>query len=203
MDPDAGLNLRLGFTSYALDATLNPDFSQVESDDGQVTVNERFALFFPEKRPFFLEGIELFGSPQTLVYTRRIVNPKAGAKLTGKFGQLGVAHLTAVDETDAGDAWFNITRLRRDFGRNSIAGRDLHQPRPGEPPQPRPRGRLPLRLGAVLHPVPARRLGHPRRGGQPHRADLAGGIRPHRALVGLQLPGEGTRRAASTTRRGS
>ena len=122
LNPDAGLNLRLGFTSYALDATFNPDFSQVESDSGQVTVNERFALFFPEKRPFFLEGIELFGSPQTLVYTRRIVDPKAGAKLTGKFGQLGVAHLTAVDQTDDGDAWFNITRLRRDFGRNSIAG---------------------------------------------------------------------------------
>ncbi len=122
LDPDAGVNLRLGFTSFAFDATLNPDFSQVESDAGQVTVNERFALFFPEKRPFFLEGIELFGSPQTLVYTRRIVDPKGGAKLTGKFGQLGVAHLTAVDETDTGDAWFNITRLRRDFGRNSIAG---------------------------------------------------------------------------------
>ena len=122
VNPDAGLNLRLGFSSYALDATVNPDFSQVESDEGQVTVNERFALFFPEKRPFFLEGIELFGSPQTLVYTRRIVNPKAGAKLTGKFGQLGVAHLTAVDETGADDAWFNVTRLRRDFGKNSIAG---------------------------------------------------------------------------------
>ena len=122
VNPDAGLNLRLGFSSYAIDSTINPDFSQVESDQGQVTVNERFALFFPEKRPFFLEGIELFGSPQTLVYTRRIVNPKAGAKLTGKFGQLGVAHLTAVDDTDADDAWFNVTRLRRDFGRNSIAG---------------------------------------------------------------------------------
>jgi hypothetical protein len=122
VDPDAGLNLRLGFSSYALDATANPDFSQVESDEGQVTVNERFALFFPEKRPFFLEGIELFGSPQTLVYTRRIVDPKVGAKLTGKFGQLGVAHLTAVDETGAANAWFNITRLRRDFGKNSIAG---------------------------------------------------------------------------------
>jgi hypothetical protein len=123
VNPDAGLNLRLGFSSFALDATANPDFSQVESDEGQVTVNERFALFFPEKRPFFLEGIELFGSPQTLVYTRRIVNPKAGAKFTGKFGQLGVAHLTAVDQTPAGDnAWFNISRLRRDFGRNSIAG---------------------------------------------------------------------------------
>ena len=122
MNPDAGLNLRLGFTSYAFDGTINPDFSQVESDAGQVTVNERFALFYPEKRPFFLEGIELFGSPNTLVYTRRIVDPKAGAKLTGKFGQLGVAYLSAVDQTDAGDAWFNIARLRHDFGRNSIAG---------------------------------------------------------------------------------
>ena len=124
VDPDAGLNLRLGFTSYALDATLNPDFSQVESDEGQVTVNERFALFFPEKRPFFLEGIELFGTPQQLVYTRRIVDPKAGAKFTGKFGQLGIAHLTAVDDGGDGarDAWFNVTRVRRDFGRNSIAG---------------------------------------------------------------------------------
>jgi hypothetical protein len=89
VNPDAGLNLRLGFSSYALDATVNPDFSQVESDAGQVTVNERFAIFYPEKRPFFLEGIELFGSPQTLVYTRRILNPKAGAKFTGKLGQLG------------------------------------------------------------------------------------------------------------------
>jgi hypothetical protein len=122
VNPDAGLNFRLGFSSYALDATANPDFSQVESDAGQVTVNERFALFYPEKRPFFLEGIELFGSPQTLVYTRRIVDPKAGAKFTGKFGHLGVAHLTAVDETGGPDAWFNVTRLRRDFGSNSIAG---------------------------------------------------------------------------------
>ena len=167
VNPDAGLNLRLGFTSYALDATINPDFSQVESDEGQVTVNERFALFFPEKRPFFLEGIELFGSPQTLVYTRRIVNPKAGAKFTGKFGQLGVAHLTAVDQTDAADAWFNITRLRRDFGRNSIAGRHLHQPRPDRHPQPGARRRLPLRLGPLLHPVPVRPLLHQRRGRQP------------------------------------
>jgi hypothetical protein len=122
LNPDAGVNLRLGFSSYALDVTANPDFSQVESDAGQVTVNERFALFFPEKRPFFLEGIELFGSPQTLVYTRRIADPKAGAKFTGKFGRLGVAHLTAVDDTPQSDAWFNITRLRRDFGDNSIAG---------------------------------------------------------------------------------
>jgi hypothetical protein len=122
VDPEAGLNLRLGFTSFALDGTYNPDFSQVESDASQVTVNERFALFYPEKRPFFLEGIELFGTPQTLVYTRRIVNPKGGLKLTGKFGQLGTALLSAVDETGTGDAWFNIGRVRRDFGSNSLAG---------------------------------------------------------------------------------
>ena len=138
----------------------------MESDAGQVTVNERFALFFPEKRPFFLEGIELFGSPQTLVYTRRIVDPKAGAKLTGKFGQLGVAHLTAVDETGAGDAWFNITRLRRDFGRNSIAGLTFTNRDQTGVAQPRPRRRLPLRLGAVLHPVPVRLVLHQRRRGQ-------------------------------------
>ena len=66
---------------------MNPDFSQVESDAGQVTVNERFALFYPEKRPFFLEGIELFSTPNQLVYTRQIVNPIAGGKVTGKFGR--------------------------------------------------------------------------------------------------------------------
>ena len=126
-DPDAetGVNLRVGFSNISLDATVNPDFSQVESDAGQVTVNERFALFFPEKRPFFLEGIELFNTPGQLVYTRRIANPIAGAKVTGKIGSIGVAHLTAVDENthdDGNDALFNITRLRRDFGSNSVVG---------------------------------------------------------------------------------
>ena len=69
-DLSAGVNLRLGFTNMSVDATLNPDFSQVESDAAQVTVNERFALFFAEKRPFFLEGIELFSTPGQLVYAR-------------------------------------------------------------------------------------------------------------------------------------
>ena len=78
VNPDAGLNFRLGFTSYALDATINPDFSQVESDAGQVTVNERFALFFPEKRPFFLEGIELFGTPRRWSTPGGSWTPRAG-----------------------------------------------------------------------------------------------------------------------------
>ncbi len=123
LDPDAGANFRLGFTNLTLDATVNPDFSQVETDVGQVTVNERFDLFFPEKRPFFLEGIELFSTPNQLIYTRRILNPLAGGKLTGKLGRVGVAYLTAYDEAPGGvDALFNIARLRADFGANSLVG---------------------------------------------------------------------------------
>lgn len=126
-DPDMELGAtgRLGFTNVSLDATLNPDFSQVEADAGQVTVNERFALFVTEKRPFFLEGIELFSTPGQLVYTRRIVNPSVGGKVTGKVGRLSIAHLTAVDEDidPAGrHALFNVTRLRRDIGSSSFAG---------------------------------------------------------------------------------
>lgn len=122
VDLDPGLNVRLGFTNVAIDGTINPDFSQVESDAGLVTVNERFALFFPEKRPFFLEGIDLFSTPNQLVYTRRIAQPIAGGKVTGKLGPLGLAYLTAVDETAAGNAVFNVARLRRDFGANSLVG---------------------------------------------------------------------------------
>ena len=122
VDPSAGANLRLGFTNFALDATVNPDFSTVESDEGQVTVNERFALFFPEKRPFFLEGIELFATPNQLVYTRRINDPIAGAKMTGKFGRLATAYLAALDETGEDDALFNIGRLRYDLGSASTGG---------------------------------------------------------------------------------
>jgi hypothetical protein len=118
---DAGANLRLGFPEFSLDATLNPDFSQVESDVGLVTVNERFALFIPEKRPFFLEGIELFSTPNQLIYTRRIAQPVGGAKVTGKLGRYSVAYLAAVEE--GGDnPVFNIARVRADFGGNSLVG---------------------------------------------------------------------------------
>ncbi len=121
-DYNAGANLRFGLTNLSVDATVNPDFSQVESDAGLVTINQRFSLFFPEKRPFFLEGIELFATPNQLVYTRQIVDPIAGGKLTGKFGPYGVAYMTAVDDTGVDHALFNVARLRRDFGRNSVAG---------------------------------------------------------------------------------
>jgi hypothetical protein len=121
---DAGINVRFGFTNLSLDATINPDFSQIEADVGQVTMNERFALFVPEKRPFFLEGIELFATPNQLVYTRRVADPRGGGKVTGKIGSLSIAHLTAIDRDGhgAGDALFNISRLRRDVGANSLVG---------------------------------------------------------------------------------
>lgn len=128
-EPALGLNARYGLTrNLVLDATLNPDFSQVEADAGQVAVNERFALFFPEKRPFFLEGTEVFNTPQQLVYTRAIVDPVGGAKLTGKLGPFNVGYLGAVDESpvtlgDADDAAvFNLARLRRDVGSGSTVG---------------------------------------------------------------------------------
>jgi hypothetical protein len=95
--PDAGLTVKYGITSQLiLDATLNPDFSQVEADAGQADANLRYQLFFPEKRPFFQEGNENFqigsinSSPLdpmvSLVHTRNIANPLAGAKLSGKIG---------------------------------------------------------------------------------------------------------------------
>lgn len=126
--PEVGANATWGVTTnLTLDVTVNPDFSQVEADVGQVTVNERFAVFFPEKRPFFLEGIELFNSPSQLIHTRRVVNPIAGAKLTGKISGTNVAVLSAVDGRSAsptGESRPIVTaaRVRRDLGEQSTAG---------------------------------------------------------------------------------
>jgi hypothetical protein len=128
VDPQLGLNLRWGITqNLSLTGTANPDFSQVEADVGQVTVNQRFALFFPEKRPFFLEGLEQFDTPNALIYTRRIVSPIAGAKLTGKVGSTAVAYIGAVDDASAsvtgGDhPVVDLLRLRRDLGASSTMG---------------------------------------------------------------------------------
>ncbi|MEZ4417129.1 MAG: DUF5916 domain-containing protein [Gemmatimonadota bacterium] len=126
-DGEFGLNATYGLTSnLTLDATYNPDFSQVEADAGQIAVNERFALFFPEKRPFFLEGTDIFGMPQQLIYTRSIVNPIGGAKVTGKVGNLSLGYLGAYDEATSSDendyARVNLLRARQDIGGNSSIG---------------------------------------------------------------------------------
>ena len=81
----------------SLNATLNPDFSQIEADEAQVSMNDTFALFFDEKRAFFLDNKDYFSSPLDLVYTRNIGAPDLGAKLTGKQQQHSFAFFAAND----------------------------------------------------------------------------------------------------------
>src|SRR5438874_2692804 len=126
IDPELGVNVRWGVTqNLSAAGTVNPDFSQVEADVGQVTVNQRFALFFPEKRPFFLEGLEQFDTPNARIYTRQIASTIAGAKLTGKVGGTAVAYIGAVDDNGAVPRFYpivNLLRLRRDLGASSTLG---------------------------------------------------------------------------------
>ncbi len=119
---DFGGDARWGIRqNLTLNATINPDFSQVEADIGQVLLNERFALFYPEKRQFFLDGLELFDTPNQLIYTRRIAEPTGGVKLAGRLAGLNVASMLVQD--DENQSWgtgrnpvYAITRLRKDFG---------------------------------------------------------------------------------------
>ncbi len=99
--PEGGVGIKYGVTSnLTADFTLNPDFSQIESDRPQIEVNQRFAIRYPELRPFFLEGAEIFQipGPFTTVHTRTIVDPLYGAKLTGKAGKTTVGMLYANDK---------------------------------------------------------------------------------------------------------
>lgn len=124
---ELGLNLRWGVTpNLSISGTVNPDFSQVESDAGQVTYDPRRAIFIPEKRPFFLEGSERFEVPNRLIYTRRIVSPDGAVKAVGKLGGWDVGLLSARDgrEGSALDAaaFAQIARLQRGFGTSSSVG---------------------------------------------------------------------------------
>jgi hypothetical protein len=126
-DPRIGGNVKWGMGSnFVLNGTVRPDFSQVEADATQIAADARFALFYPEKRPFFVEGSEQFNVPNTLIYTRRIVQPYGAAKLTGKIGRTDVALLSALDDrstTALGDRpLVDIVRLRQDFGAQNTAG---------------------------------------------------------------------------------
>jgi hypothetical protein len=132
-DPQAGLDAKLILKdSFVLDMTVNPDFSQVESDEPQITVNQRFEVFFPEKRPFFLENAGYFNTPINLLFTRRIADPQFGARLTGKRGPYSLGVLLADDEAPGkrvlpGDPLFGqrakvgVFRLQREiFGQSSL-----------------------------------------------------------------------------------
>ena len=135
-DPDAGVNLKYGVTSdLTADFTINPDFSQIESDRPQIEVNQRFPLFFSELRPFFVEGAEIFNirAPVTFVHTRTIVDPDYGAKFSGQVGRFSLGLLTANDVApgrveDSADPAFDqtaqtfIARVRYDLYAESNIG---------------------------------------------------------------------------------
>jgi len=119
--------------TLAADVTVNPDFSEVETDEPQVVVNRRFEVLFPEKRPFFLENAGFFSTPVDLFFSRRIADPRAGARLTGRLGRWAVGGLL-IDDREAGQfldpahpdhgerAQIGVARLQRDFGAQSNAG---------------------------------------------------------------------------------
>jgi len=125
---ELGADVRWGIRqNLTMSGTWNPDFSQVEADVGQVVLNERFALFYPEKRPFFLDGLELFDTPNQLIYTRSIIAPRGGAKLAGKLGRTNLATMLVAD--DSLHSWsgghtpvFGILRLRNDLPGAGTAG---------------------------------------------------------------------------------
>lgn len=133
-DPQAGIDGKTVLKdSLVLDATVNPDFSQVESDQPQVTVNQRFAVFFPEKRPFFLENANFFQTPLDLFFSRNIADPLYGVRLTGKVGHYAIGTLFSDDQSPgesvapndplAGkNARFSVVRINRDVGRQSTIG---------------------------------------------------------------------------------
>jgi len=95
---EAGVDINWGINSnLTLNATINPDFSQVESDSAQLNVNQNFALFFPERRSFFLENADYFDSNMNLVYTRNIADPDYGLRLVGKKGDHAYGFFYAKD----------------------------------------------------------------------------------------------------------
>ena len=138
IDGDVGFNVKYGLTSdLTLDLAYNPDFSQVESDVALIDINTTFALFYPEKRPFFLEGSDLFDSQIHAVYTRTINDPLVAAKLTGRMNRTSIGYILAKDErtpfivpfqerSDFASSGVNsishIVRLKHDVWEDSFVG---------------------------------------------------------------------------------
>jgi hypothetical protein len=138
-DFDAGVDVKWNpSANHAVDLTVNPDFSQIEADVPQILVNQRFAVFFPEKRPFFLEGFDLFDTPLQVAYTRTITDPQAGVRATGKLGNTAYTLLTTRDEGGGGtiipgptrsgfafldaESYDTIARVRHDLGGGFVGG---------------------------------------------------------------------------------
>ncbi len=141
---DIGVTVKYTLSpNVTLDAAINPDFAEIEADAPVITANQRFPIFFEEKRPFFLEGVDIFQSPFNIFHSRQIVDPDFAAKLTGKIGKNTFGFLAASDkapgnfeENDRNDpsvrpridefidknALFGVLRLKRDFGKENNVG---------------------------------------------------------------------------------
>lgn len=139
---DIGVNFKLNITpNVTLDAAYNPDYAEIEADAPVVTANQRFPIFFQEKRPFFLEGQEIFNAPLQTFYSRTIVDPDIATKLTGKIGKNSFGFLVASDnapgnfsEEERNDprkpsrefldknAYFAVARFKRDIGKQNNVG---------------------------------------------------------------------------------
>ncbi|MCP4685735.1 MAG: carbohydrate binding family 9 domain-containing protein, partial [bacterium] len=138
-DPDGEVSVGVKYSissDVMAEATYNPDFSQIESDAAQIDVNSTFALFYPERRPFFQEGSDLFNTIFNAVYTRSINNPEFAGKVTARKNRASVAYMVARDENSpvilpseersrylaTGKSTSNILRGRYSFGENSGVG---------------------------------------------------------------------------------
>jgi hypothetical protein len=139
LDPDGDLSLDLKYSvtsDITADIAVNPDFSQIEADASQIDVNSSSALFYPERRPFFQEGSDLFHSIFDIVYTRMINDPVVAGKMIGRLGRTNVGYIFAYDDNSpipvlheegsfnlvADESFSNIFRVRRTFGENSRVG---------------------------------------------------------------------------------
>ncbi|MCX7973027.1 MAG: carbohydrate binding family 9 domain-containing protein [Candidatus Aminicenantes bacterium] len=137
--PQPGVNFKWGLSSdLTADFTLNPDYSQIEADMPQIDVNQRYALYYPEKRPFFIEGRDYFDTFLEVLYPRRIIDPIWGLKLSGKTKGTALGILSVLDsnpvaikipnkkiesiEGTSARAWINVFRLRQDIYSESYLG---------------------------------------------------------------------------------
>lgn len=137
VETQLSMNARYAFTNSLIgEGTLNPDFSQIEADVAQIDVNTTFALFFPERRPFFQEGGDILSSYTNVIYTRSINAPLFATRLTGRTNKTGFAYIGARDRESAvllpfeefsafselGQTWSNIFRVRQNFNNDSHVG---------------------------------------------------------------------------------
>lgn len=144
MKQQLGVTLKYTISpSVTLDAAINPDFAEIEADAPVVTANQRFPIFFEEKRPFFLEGVDIFRSPLQVFYSRNIVDPDVAIKLSGKTGKTSFGLMAAsdnapgnysenerndpnvrprIDEFLGKNAMFGVLRVKRDFGSENNIG---------------------------------------------------------------------------------